>query len=426
MRAIHFSFRKSLPVLSLLDLPLEPALLKATENLGFNSATEVQSLAIPAILEGNDVMVSAPTGSGKTAAFLLPLLHRLMNIRSPYKVSRALILLPTRELALQTLDHLQKLAEFTEIKAALIIGGESFKKQLSTLGKNPEVLIATPGRLVEHIESESMDLGSIEFLLLDEADRMLQMGFAEDLKVISSQCRAKRQNLLFSATLDHESMSPIRAQFVDPVSIEVGSQKADHSHIVQQLVLSDDRKHKEALTFALIEEEQADKVFVFCSSRLQCEQLSSFLRYKKLKVSYIHGELNQSLRKKVMTEFRQQRIQVLVATDLAARGLDIEGVGLVINYSVARTGDDHAHRVGRTGRAGQEGKAVSLISDLEWNKMASIQRYLGITLRRRVVQGLKAQYTGPKKLKNSGKAAGTKKKKRKIKTGAVKKKAKKG
>lgn len=397
---------------SLHDLPLNPLLLGATDKLGFTEATEVQQQAIPPALEGKDLVVSAPTGSGKTAAFVLPLLHRLLARPSPYKTSQALILLPTRELAMQTQTHLQQLAAQTPIKAGLIIGGESFKDQLTALGKNPEVIIATPGRLVEHIESGSLDLGSIEILVLDEADRMLQMGFADDLKLISNHCRPKRQNLLFSATIDFRSLGPVCDGFNDPVMIEVASQKEDHTNIVQQMVLADDPKHKEKLTVALIEEEQPEKVFVFCSNRIECEQVSSFLRYKKLKVSYIHGELNQSLRSKVMKEFRQGSIQVLVATDLAARGLDIAGVDLVINFSVARTGDDYAHRIGRTGRADAIGKAISLISALEWNKMSSIERYLRIRLERRVVKGLKADYTGPKKVKKSGKAAGKKKKKK--------------
>lgn len=398
---------------SLHDLPLDQLLLKAADKMGFSQATDVQREAITPALEGRDLMVSAATGSGKTAAFLLPVLQRLLQGHSPYKTSRALILLPTRELAMQTLQHLQQLAEFTQIRAGLIIGGESFKDQLTALGKNPEVIIATPGRLVEHIGSDSHDLGTIEMLVLDEADRMLQMGFAEDMKTIAERCNPKRQNLLFSATLDHEKLAYVAASFNDPLTIEVDSQKQDHANIIQQMVLADDRKHKEKLTYALIEEEQPTKAFVFCSNRLECEQVSSFLRYKKLKVSYIHGELNQSLRKKVMAEFRQDRIQVLVATDLAARGLDIAGVDLVINFSVARSGDDYAHRIGRTGRAESKGRAISLISTLEWNKMASIERYLRIRLGRRIVQGLKAEYTGPKKLKNSGRAVGKKKKKKK-------------
>lgn len=397
------------------DLPLNTLLLKATEQLGFTNATDVQTQAIPAALEGKDLLVSAQTGSGKTAAFLLPILHRLLESKTPYKTSRALILLPTRELALQTLEHLQKLAVFTEIKGGLIIGGESFKQQINTLGKNPEVIIATPGRLVEHIESETHDLSTIDILVLDEADRMLRMGFAENLKVISDHCNPKRQNMLFSATLNHEKMGRIREGFHDPVTIEVDSQKEDHKNIVQQIVLADDRKHKEKLAYALIEEDLPGKVFVFCNSRIECEQVSSYLRYKKLKVSYIHGELDHGLRKKVLTEFRQDRIQVLVATDLAARGLDVDGVDLVINFSVARSGDDYAHRIGRTGRADNKGKAVSLISAIEWNKMASITRYLQTRLERRVVKDLKAEYTGPKKLKNSGRAVGTKKKKKKKK-----------
>ncbi len=402
------------------DFPLNPDLLKAIDEKGFTEPTPVQREAIPLALEGKDLLVSAQTGSGKTAAFILPVLHRLLEHPSPYQGSRVLVVLPTRELAEQTLEQLQQFAAFTEIKAALIIGGESFKDQMTALGKKPEIIIATPGRLVEHIESDTFDLTNIEIVVLDEADRMLQMGFADAMKTITEHCNSERQNMLFSATLAHEKLGRIRASFNDPVTLEIDSQKEDHQNIVQQLVLADDRKHKEKLTVALIEEEQPGKAIVFCNNRIETEQISSFLRYKKLKVNYIHGELNQSLRKKVMTEIREDRIQVLVATDLAARGLDIEGVDLVINFSVARSGDAYAHRIGRTGRGESKGKAVSLISSLEWNKMASIERYLRIRLQRRTIKDLKAEYTGPKKLKNSGKAA-SKKKKNKNKRTANKK-----
>jgi superfamily II DNA/RNA helicase len=399
--------------LSLLhDLPLHPQLLKALAKLGFTESTPVQELAIPAALAGKDLMVSAQTGSGKTAAFLLPVLQRLLVKEMPNTGgTRVLILLPTRELALQTQKHFEQLAAYTYLKSGLIIGGEAFKHQVATLRKNPEVLIATPGRLVDHIEKGTPDFKDLEVLILDEADRMLDMGFALAMHTLSDNCNKQRQNLLFSATLKHQELDRLSATFNDPQAIEVGSQKQDHSHILQQLILADNLKHKEKLVTALIAEEQAQKVFVFCNTRVQCQQLSNVLRYNKIKSNYIHGEISQNDRKQIMNSFRQGSIQVLVATDLAARGLDIDDVDLVINFNIAQSGDDHIHRVGRTGRAGRAGKAVVLICESDWNQMSSIERYLKVRFQPRAIKGLKATYTGPKKLKKSGKAAGPKKKK---------------
>jgi superfamily II DNA/RNA helicase len=395
----------------LADLPLEKPLLRALEKLAFTEATEVQQATIEAAMSGGDLMVSAPTGSGKTVAFLLPLLNRLLQKESPKTGTRALILLPTRELAIQTQKNVEKLTAFTYIQSGLIIGGEAFKHQVATLRKNPEILIATPGRLVDHIEKGTQDFSDLEIMVLDEADRMLDMGFAIDMNTIARACNPQRQNLLFSATLNHQQMGLISENFIDPQQIEVGSFKELHEDIRQQLILADDIKHKEKLLLALLAEDEPDKVMVFCNTRVQCQQLSNLLRYKKHKVNFIHGEIRQNERKQIMNQFRQGDLQVLIATDLAARGLDIDDIELVVNFNIAQSGDDHVHRVGRTGRAGNAGLAVTLIDSNEWNQMSSIERYLKIRFERRQLAGLKANYTGPKKVKKSGKAAGASKKK---------------
>lgn len=398
-----------MPLLHELSLPTP--LLRAVDKLGFSEATAVQEQAIPAIQTGKDLMVSAQTGSGKTAAFLLPILDRMLASDVPNGSTRVLILLPTRELALQTEKHFKQLATYTYIKCGLIIGGEAFKHQVATLRKNPEVLIATPGRLVDHIEKGTPDFSDLEILVLDEADRMLDMGFAIAMNTIADSCSPQRQNLLFSATLKHKGLGRISTLLNDPTSIEIGSHREQHSDISQQRVLADDVKHKEKLLAALLQEEAASKAMVFCKTRAQCQQLSNLMRSKKIKAGYLHGEISQNDRKQIMNQFRQGAIQVLVATDLAARGLDIEDVELVVNYTVAQSGDEHVHRVGRTGRAGQQGTAITLVSASEWNTMSSIERYLNIRFENRVVKGLKANYSGPKKVKKSGKAAGSKKKK---------------
>ncbi|MFT7245356.1 MAG: ATP-dependent RNA helicase SrmB [Candidatus Azotimanducaceae bacterium] len=402
--------KKDLNLTSLLELPLHKQLFKALETLGFSEATEVQSRAIPAVLEGRDVMVSAKTGSGKTAAFLLPMLDRMLRIDLPRSGTRGLILLPTRELALQTVKTFEKLAKFTPIKCGIIIGGEAFKHQIASLRRNPEVIIATPGRLVEHLEKGSIDFDDLEFLVLDEADRMLDMGFTEDMNKIAQSCKKQRQNLLFSATLNHRNFGRIASILHNPVSIEVDSFKEGHSQITQQMILADDDDHKNKLIIALLKEDSAEKAFVFCRTRAQCTAVGEHLAQTELKVGYLHGDIPQSDRKQVLNRFRDDKLQVLVATDVAARGLDVSDVDLVINYTAAHSGDDHVHRVGRTGRAGKQGKAIMLVDRMDWNKNSSIERYLKIRFEQRSVKGLKAAYTGPDKVKKSGKAAGTKKK----------------
>lgn len=394
----------------LTEIALDAPLLRATEQLGFTEATAVQAQAIPAALAGNDLLVSAKTGSGKTAAFLLPLLQRLLQNPRPRTSTRGLILLPTRELAIQTEKTFIKLAAFTHLKAGLIIGGEAFKHQVATLRRNPEVLIATPGRLVEHINNKNTDFGDLEILILDEADRMLDMGFAEAMQTIVDNCKSERQNLFFSATLKHRSLSRIAGWLNAPQSIEIDSPKEGHEHITQQKILADDLKHKQALTIAMCSEDATKKILIFCNTRAQSQQLSNLLQSKKIKAGYLHGEIAQSDRKQILNRFRDDSLRVLVATDIAARGLDIDNVDLVINFTVAHSGDEHIHRIGRTGRGGQAGRAVTLVCREDWNLNSSIERYLKVRFETTKVAGLEAVYTGPKKLKSSGKAAGTKKK----------------
>ena len=393
------------------DLSLAAPLLRAATDLGFTQPSPVQAQAIPAAIAGHDLLVSAKTGSGKTAAFLLPLLHCLLQQDAPRSSTRALILLPTRELAIQTQKNFEQLARFTQIKAGLIIGGEAFKHQIATLRRNPEVVIATPGRLVEHINNKNADFNDLEILVLDEADRMLDMGFAESMHEIVTVCNEQRQNLFFSATLKHRAINRITAWLKDPVSIEIGSMRTGHENIQQQKILADDLKHKQALTIALCTAENAGKIMVFCNTRAQCQQLSNLLQSKKIKCGYLHGEVGQNDRKQILNRFRDDTLQVLVATDVAARGLDIDNVDLVVNFTVAHSGDEHIHRIGRTGRADQIGRAITLVCREDWNLNSSIERYLKVLFQTTKIAGLEAEYKGPKKLKSSGKAVGRKKKK---------------
>ncbi|WP_045856610.1 DEAD/DEAH box helicase [Teredinibacter purpureus] len=399
------------------ELGLHPSIGRALDKLEFTEPTDVQAKSIPAALTGRDLMVSSRTGSGKSAAFILPMLHRFLHNPQPHSSTRALILVPTRELALQTAKAFAQFATFTHLKIGIVMGGESYRHQVSTLRRNPEVLVATPGRLVEHIKNNNIDFSDIEMLVLDESDRMLDMGFKDAMATISEACNPARQNLLFSATLKHKGIGSITEHMSDPIRIQIDSLQSGHDNITQQRVLADDDRHKEQLIAQLIQEENAERVIVFCATRLQCQKVSNILRAKKLISEYIHGEVAQSDRKQVLNRFRDGKIQVLVATDVAARGLDIHDVDLVVNFTIAFSGDEHVHRVGRTGRADKAGLAITLVNAKDWNAMSSIERYLKIRLEPRKVKGLEADYTGPKKLKSSGKAAGTKKKKLKTVAG---------
>ena len=249
---------------------------------------------------------------------------------------------------------------------------------------------------------------------------MLDMGFSDAMETISSACNPSRQNLLFSATLKHRAIHRIATHILtDPVNIRINAPKEQHSTITQQRILADNTTHKEKLTCALIQETE-DSVIVFCNTRAQCMQLGNFLNYKKIKSGTLHGDIAQSDRKQILNRFRYGHSRVLVTTDVAARGLDIDNINLVINFDVPHSGDDHTHRCGRTGRAGKQGQAVTLVDSHEWNRMSSIERYLKLNLETRSVEGLTASYKGPKKVKASGKAASLKKRPSKKKIGTKK------
>jgi superfamily II DNA/RNA helicase len=323
-----------------------------------------------------------------------------------------LVLVPTRELARQLVKQFTELAEFTQIEVGTIIGGDDFQYQASMLRKNPEVLVATPGRLLEHLDRHTAELGDLEVLILDEADRMLDLGFSEDVLTITSQCNKERQTMLFSATLDHVGVRRIADETLkDPQKISLNTAKDKHTNITQQKMLSDDRAHKQNQLLWLLANETYAKCIVFVNTREYSDLLGNLLRSHHLKVGVLHGNMDQPARNAIMDLLRKGKINVLVATDVAARGLDVKGVDLVVNFEMARNADDYVHRIGRTGRAGEQGLAISLISHSEWSLMSSIERYLKVIFPVRKIKGQEGVYKGPKKLKSNGKAAGSKKKK---------------
>lgn len=388
---------------------LAEPLLQAVKKIGFEYPTPVQEQAIPLALAYKDLLVSAKTGSGKTVAFLLPLLQRLLNSRSTLFGTRALILSPTRELARQTFEQCQQLIEFTELKVGLITGGEDFKQHQSLLRRNFEIIVATPGRLVELMNQESGDFTHLEVLVLDEADRMLDMGFSEDVLNIVSHCNAARQTLLFSATLTHFGVIRIADKILtNHKVVALNTLQDGHTNITQQIILADDNDHKQKLLAWLLLNDTYDKALIFTNSRLQADALQGPLRGKKLRVGVLHGEMEQKDRNRTMILFREGVINIIVATDLAARGLDVSGINLVVNFDVPRNGIDYIHRIGRTGRADELGTTIALVKHTEWNLMSSIERFLKQHFIRRTIKELAAKYQGPKKLKASGKAVGSK------------------
>jgi len=399
------------PSSSFASLLLAEQLLHAIHKLDFQQPTPVQQLTIPLVLEHRDLLVSAETGSGKTAAFLLPALQRLLTRPSGRYGVRALILAPTRELASQIVELCRQLVEFTDLKVGLITGSADFKQQQTLFRNNFDIIIATPGRLLEHLGQDSQSLKHLEILILDEADRMLDMGFSEDVQSIAKYCNQQRQTLMFSATLMNWGVIKMADKLLNNhKTIALNSRHDSHNNIDQQLVLADDNSHKQKLLAWLLIHETYDKALVFTNTRSLANIIQGPLRGHKLRVGVLHGEMDQKDRNRIMALYREGRINILIATDLAARGLDVKGINLVINFDVPRNAIDYIHRIGRTGRADEHGLTIALVKSTEWNLMSGIERFLKQNFKRRNIEELAGSYRGPNKLKSSGKAAGSKKK----------------
>jgi len=404
------------------EFGLDNRLLLAIAKIGYETPTPVQQQAIPPTLGHRDLLVSAETGSGKTAAYLLPTLQQLLALPAKPMGVQVLILCPTRELAQQIFGQCQQFSEFTSLKTGIITGGSDFKKQQAALTKDTDIIIATPGRLLEHFQLETTYFQHLSVLILDEADRMLDMGFSDDVLTIVEQCNKQRQTLLFSATLTHFGVIKIADKVLKtPKVIALNTLHDGHRNITQHLVLADDHDHKLKLLAHLLAHESFDKALVFTNTRLRADELHNSVRGDGIRSGLLHGELDQKDRNRVMALYRDGIINTLIATDLAARGLDIKGINLVINFDIPRNGIDYIHRIGRTGRADEQGTTIALVKHTEWNLMAGIERFLKQDFIRRTLKGLEGSYQGPKKLKASGKAAGSKDKKEPAKKAVVKK-----
>ncbi len=385
---------------------LHEKLQKTLVKLGFEQETEIQSKSISLILDGKDLAASAETGSGKTAAYLLPILNHLLENKVNHSGTRCLVLVPTRELARQVEKQFEQLAQFSSASAGVLTGGASMQFQRAMLRKDPEILIATPGRILEHSNSGDTELGNLEYLVLDEADKMLDLGFSDDVTAISEFCNSKRQTLLFSATLNARGIKPVIQKMLNnPEYLVLNSFEDQQKQISQQIIPADDLKHKEKLVNWLLKNETYRKAIIFCNTKAQVDRLGGLMRYHKHAAGTLHGDNSQEVRNQVMSQFRDNKFNILIASDVAARGIDVKEVDLVINFDMAHNGDDYIHRIGRTGRAGEAGLAISLISSREWNLMATIENFLKTKFEKRLVKSLLGKYTGPKNLKSNGKAA---------------------
>ena len=364
------------------SLGLHPNLLKGIQDLGYLHPTPIQVKTIPTILAGQDLIGCAQTGTGKTAAFVLPILHRLMKEEKENRRNmRALVILPTRELALQVMDHLKSLSRYVHLKGAAIFGGVPMNPQISALAKGVDIVSATPGRLLDHIYSGRIDFVDLEVVVLDEADRMLDMGFQPAIQKILSLLPPKRQSLLFSATMPPEIMKLAHQMLHQPVTVQIGPATSPAVGI-RHAVYPVPRHLKNELLLQLLRGEDLTSVLVFTRTKHAADRVSSRLQRAGLSVSVLHGDRNQSQRLHALEEFRMGRHQVLVATDIAARGIDVEGITHVINFDVPGSPEDYVHRVGRTARVHATGDAFTLVDRDEEPLVTDIERALRISLPR--------------------------------------------
>ena len=370
-----------------------PAILKAVEASGYTVPTPIQAQAIPEIMAGHDLMASAQTGTGKTAAFTLPALHRIAQppvLRS--KGPRVLVLTPTRELAQQVSDAAAKYGKNMRLKVVSILGGMPYPLQNKLLSSPVDILVATPGRLIDHIERGRIDFSRLEMLVLDEADRMLDMGFIDDVERIAAATPATRQTLLFSATLDGVIGNLANRLLKSPKRITVAAQKARHKNIDQRLMYVDDMAHKNRLLDHLLRDTELSQALVFTATKRDADDLADSLMAQGHSAAALHGDMSQRERNRTLLSMRRGHLRVLVATDVAARGIDVAGISHVINFDLPKFAEDYVHRIGRTGRAGASGIAVSFASSRDTMHLKKIERFTGHSITAHTIAGLEPRF----------------------------------
>ncbi len=374
-------------IVSFADLKLAPEILKALTESGYTTPTPVQAQAIPVVLEGHDLMAGAQTGTGKTAAFALPMLQKLLphasSSTSPAKHPvRALILVPTRELAIQVEESVKTYAKHTNLRSLVVFGGVDIKTQTPHLKTGVEILVATPGRLLDHIEQKTVQLNLVQMLVLDEADRMLDMGFMPALKRILALLPKQRQSLMFSATFSAEIKKLSEDFLIYPTLIEVARSNASAENITQKVYLVE-QADKHQLLAQLLRGDDAKQALVFTKTKLTASRLAKQLQREGVSADAIHGDKSQLERMQALDAFKQGKVAVLIATDVAARGLDIDSLPMVINYEIPHAAEDYVHRIGRTGRAGASGTAISLVSPEEEKYLVEIEKLIKTEIKER-------------------------------------------
>ncbi|PLZ02108.1 RNA helicase [Burkholderia sp. WAC0059] len=405
------------------SLGLSPEIVSALTAAGYKMPTPVQQRAIPAGIAGRDLLVSSPTGSGKTAAFMLPAIERFAQLqktqaaqpreprpansanpagdrrqRGPQPVARPglLVLTPTRELAMQVTTAASAYGKhLRRLRTVSILGGVAYGQQLMLLAKNPEILVATPGRLLDHLERGRIDLSQLQMLVLDEADRMLDMGFIDDIETIVAATPETRQTMLFSATLDGKIGSLTGRLLRNPERIEILQRLESRTNIAQTVHYVDDRDHKNRLLDHLLRDSGLDQAIVFTATKMDADQLAGRLADAGFETAALHGDLPQGARNRTIKALRERRVRVLVATDVAARGIDIPGITHVFNYDLPKFAEDYVHRIGRTGRAGRSGIAVSLVHHAEQGALKRIERFVHLTLPVNIVEGFEPRKAPP-------------------------------
>ena len=359
------------------EFGFDERLMEGIEASNYEDATPVQSQVIPLILEGKDIIASAQTGTGKTAAFLLPLINKIITQQNDNTAITSLVIVPTRELAIQIAQHLEGLSYFTSISSIAVYGGgdgNAFVQEKKALSMGADVVVCTPGKMMSHIKMGYVKLDSLKYLVLDEADRMLDMGFFDDIMFIIKHLPPKRQNLLFSATMPPKIRQLARNILHDPSEINISISKPPEKIIQQAYMVYDTQKIP--LILHLLKENNFKTVLIFCSSKLSVKQLTRDLKRNGIKAGEIHSDLEQESREDILIQYKSGRLPVLVATDILSRGIDIDNIDLVINFDVPHDGEDYVHRIGRTARAAAEGTAFTLVSVKEQRKFLAIEKLL--------------------------------------------------
>jgi len=381
------------------NLNLNAAILKAIADTGYTEPTPIQAQAIPEIMAGNDLMASSQTGSGKTAAFILPALNRLATPSTmPGKGPRVLVLTPTRELAQQVCDAATKYGKNMRFKIISILGGMPYPVQNRLLSGYVDILVATPGRLIDHLERGRIDFSRLEMLVLDEADRLLDMGFVDDVERIASATPKTRQTLLFSATLEGVVGNLASRLLKTPKKISVSAAKDKHENIEQRMMFADDVAHKNKLLSHLLTDVEMNQALVFTATKRDADGLADQLSAQGHSVAALHGDMSQRERNRTLLNMRNGNVRVLVATDVAARGLDVRGISHVINFDLPKFAEDYVHRIGRTGRGGSSGIAISFASNRDAQLLKRIERYTEQSIKMHTIAGLEPKYklrTGP-------------------------------